>query len=221
MNPRLTPLPSPLSSTTMPLPSLPFDVLLAVFRNLDIVDVVRIGMVRPLMVSLLLPNPRTRSRPIPLETSQTCNDLCRATQDRHVWVDQLEKLRPKDPALRSATPALTSLSAQKLRTFVTGLIKLRLRWNKGGNETDFAAKGLVGVPGVCELRLLPGGESVIFINGRGGVTLRRIKLEDGQVSLPVVADIKYDQRVVVGPGWSRLLTSTSPCPILVHKQGCR
>ena len=34
-----------LSPTTMPLSSLPLDVLLAVLRDLDIVDVVRIGMV--------------------------------------------------------------------------------------------------------------------------------------------------------------------------------
>lgn len=36
-----------LPPTTMTLPSLPLDVLLAVLRDLDIVDVVRTGMVSP------------------------------------------------------------------------------------------------------------------------------------------------------------------------------
>ena len=37
----------------MPLPSLPHDVLLAIFRDLDIVDVVRAGMVSPQTVAAL------------------------------------------------------------------------------------------------------------------------------------------------------------------------
>lgn len=133
-------------------------------------------------------------------------------------MDQLEKLRRKDPALRSATPPLTSLSAEELKNFVTGRVKLRLRWDKDDNENGFAAEGLIGIPGVCQLRLLPGGKFMLIIDSRGGVTLHRIKLEDGQVSLSVVANIKYD-KIVVGCGWSKLLTTVSPCPILIHKQG--
>ena len=41
-------LPSP-PSITMSLLSLPFDVLLAILRNIDNVDVVRTGIVSPLM----------------------------------------------------------------------------------------------------------------------------------------------------------------------------
>lgn len=150
---------------------------------------------------------------------QTCKGLHWATNDRHVWVDQLEKSRQKNPALRAATPALPSLTAQELKTFVTGIIKLRLRWDNDSDENRFAEKGVIGVPGACELKLLPGGRSVIFIDGHGVVKMCRIQLRGGQVSLPVVANIKYDQRTIFGPGWSRLLTAMSPCPILVHKQG--
>ena len=103
----------------------------------------------------------------------------------HVWIDQLEKLRKKDPALRSATPPLSCLSAQELKTFVAGRVKLRLRWDK--DHSNFFAKGLFGIHGVCEFRLLPGGKSVIVISGCGGVMLRRIELEDSQASPPVVA----------------------------------
>ena len=49
--------------------------------------------------------------------------------------------------------------------------------------------------------------------------LRRIELEDSQASPPVVANVNYDQRIIIEPGWSKLLTAMSPRPILVHKQG--
>lgn len=121
--------------------------------------------------------------------------------------------------LKSATPALASLTTQELKTLVTRPVKLRLRWIKDDGQSGFAAKGLVGVPSICQLRLLPGGKSLLFIDGRGDVTLRRIKFEDGQVSLPIVASIEYNRRITVGPGWSQLLTAMSPYPILLHKQG--
>lgn len=152
-------------------------------------------------------------------TLQTCKDLYWAIHDRHVWVDQHKKLLRKDPALRSATPPLISLSAQELKTFVTCWVKLRLRWDKRDDENGFVEKGLIELPGVNELRLMPGGRSVLVIGSRGGVTMRRIELDDGQVSLPVVASVKYDQKIIVGLGWNKLLTAISPCPILVHRQG--
>ena len=134
-------------------------------------------------------------------------------------MDQLEKLYQKNPALKSATPPLTSLSAQELKTFVTGRVKLRLRWDKGDNENGLITKGLTGIPGMRGFNLLPGGKSLLVVGDRGDVTLWRIELEGGHVSLPVVANIKYDQRIIVGPGWSKLLVAMSPCPILIHKQG--
>ena len=198
----------------MNLLSLPLDVLLVIFRDLSIVDIVCLGTVSSLTILDL----RTYSRSSP-ETSQTCKDLHRTTHDRHVWVDQLEKSCQKKPALRTATPTLTSLSTQELKTFVTGVVKLRLRWDKEGDELGFAAKAVIGVPGISELKLLPGGKSLLFIDGRGGVEMCRIKLEVGQVSLPRAANIKYDQKTVFGTGWSRLLTAMSPCPILIHTLG--
>jgi hypothetical protein len=120
-----------------------------------------------------------------------------------------------------------------VKTFVIGWAKLRIRWGKLhvrngkpsrlrlGNifdETGFVADSVIGMPGVCGFRLLPGGKSLIVIDNRGDVTLRRIELDGSQVSLPAVVSVKYDQRIIVGPNWSKLLTAMSPCPILVHRQ---
>ena len=134
-------------------------------------------------------------------------------------MDQLENLRRKYPVLRPATPPLIHLSAQESKTFVTGWVRLRLRWNKGDNENDFVAKGLLGISGVKKLLLLPGGKTVRVIGDYGSVSLYRIELKDGRASLPIVANLKYDQRVIFGPKWNKLLTATSPCPILIRRQG--
>ena len=69
--------------------------------------------------------------------------------------------------------------------------------------------------------LLPGGKSLLIIDNRGGVTLRRVKMEDSEVSLPVVANIEPDQNVTFGPGRRRLLTTMTPCPMLIHTQGMK
>ena len=100
-----------------------------------------------------------------------------------------------------ATPPLTFLSAPELHTLVTGRIKLRLRQNlRHGKDVGFAEKGLVGIGAVCNLTLLPGGKSLLAIDSRGGVTLRRIELRDGQAALPVVTNIKSDKTTSFGVG---------------------
>ena len=105
-------------------------------------------------------------------------------QDRRFWADQLDKLRQQDPALGPATSPLASLSAQEIRTFVVDWIKLHHRWdNCSGAGDGFAGKELVGIPGVCNLMLLPGGKSLLAIDRRGGITLYRINMADRRVSL--------------------------------------
>ena len=118
--------------------------------------------------------------------------------------------------LRPATPPLTSLLAQELKTFVTRWAKLRLRWDTDNEDLGFNSKGLLSIPGGCRLKLLPGGKSLLVIDSRGGVSLRRIELGNGKVSLPVVTSIDSKQDAGVGLGWNQLLTTMSPCPILIH-----
>ena len=200
----------------MPLPSLPIDILLVILRDLEIVDVLRAGMVSPLAVVVLCQ--RSLATDLLLGTPQICKDLYQTIQDRHVWVDQLENSCQKDPALRSAIPPLTSLSTQELKTFVTRRAKLRLRWGKDDGENGLVTKGLVGIFGIRMLWLLPGGRSVLVIDNRRGLTLRRVELDDGRASLPIVANIEYDQEAIAGPEWFTLLTVMSPCPILIYSQ---
>ena len=149
---------------------------------------------------------------------QTCRDLYHAAQDRHVWVDHLDNLRQKNPVLKPATPPLTSLSAQELKGFIAGWINLRFRWEKDHTNFGFTKKGVVGIPGPCCLFLLPGGKTLLTIDDRGGLALRRIEMVDGRVSLPSVATIESDKVLVFKPGRNKLITTTSPSPILVRGQ---
>ena len=196
-------------SIVMSLSPLLLDVLLVVFRDLDVIDIICVGMVSPPLATLSFR---------PQASWQTCKHLYRATQDRHVWVDQLCKLHQAYPELRSAKPPLTFLSAQELKSFVVGWIKLRFRRDNGQSDLGFSAKGLVGIPRVYRVMLLPGGKSLLAIDNRGGLALRRIELEDGQVSLPVVANIKSEEWLDFEPGQNKLLITMSPYPILVRVQ---
>jgi hypothetical protein len=120
--------------------------------------------------------------------------------------------------LKTATPPPTSLSALELKNIVTGRIKLQLRWDKSETNLGFTTKGLLGIPRVCRFMLLPGGKSLLAIDNRGGLTLRRIELDHGKVSFPVVANLKSEEWLSPEPGQNKLLTTTSPCPTLIRAQ---
>ena len=147
---------------------------------------------------------------------QTCRGLSEIAQDRQVWADQLEKLRQEDPMLKPATPPLASMSAQELKTFVTGRAKLRLRLKNGANDLGFAARGVTAIPGICIPMLLPGGKLLLAMDYSEGTTLRRIELEDGQASLPIVSNVKLGQRMSLGAESCQLFITMSPHPIFVH-----
>jgi len=106
---------------------------------------------------------------------------------------------------------------QELKAFVTGWDKLRLRWNRDDRANVFAAKGLVEFPAVEDVWLLPGGKSLLAIRD-SKVRLCRIELEDGQFSLSIVAKLRLGGGGM-GPGWTELLTATSPSPIFLYEQG--
>lgn len=121
--------------------------------------------------------------------------------------------------LKPATPPLTSLSVQELKSFVTGRIKLRFRWDDDRNDLGFAAKGSVAIQKVRHLILLPGGKSLLAFDDRGGLALHRVELGDGHVSLPVVAHVESDKCLSFDPRKNTLITTTLPYPILVCARG--
>jgi len=136
-------------------------------------------------------------------------------QDRHVWIDQLEKLRRNEPAFRTAIPPLASLSVKELKAFVIGWDKLRLHWNRDDGVNGLVAEGLVELSAVEDVWLLPGGKFLLVVD-KSKLKLCQIKLYNGRFSLPVTSKLRFGR---VGPRWSELLTAMSPYPILIHLSG--
>ena len=59
---------------------------------------------------------------------------------------------------------------------------------------------------------------MLVIDNSGDMTLYRIGLDGDRASLSAMTSIKFDQGVLVGVGHSgELITTTSPCPFLVHE----
>jgi hypothetical protein len=148
---------------------------------------------------------------------QTCKCLYQILPDRQVWAGQLEWLPHEDPILGLAMPPLTSLSTKELKTLVINRAKLCRGFSNDHNNFGFAAQGITRVPRVCNILLMPGGKSLLAIDNEG-VTLYRIGLEGDRASLSVRASVKFSQRTGFGVGRSTLITTASPCPILVHDQ---
>ena len=195
--------------TVMSLSFLPLDVLLVIFRELGVVDVVRIGMVSPL-AGLSSQNTFTDvQRPLPSHTGSS--RLGRPTRE-------VTSGRTGAQTCHAPNHFLLHARTQKLVTHWMRL-RFRWRWDRYQSSLGFAAKSLVGIPGVFHLVLLPGGKLMLVIDNRGCLTLRWIELDDGRVPLPVVAKIKFDERLGLDPGGSKLLTTTSPSPIFIWVQG--
>ena len=85
---------TPPHSSFMNLPSLPFDILLVVFRDLDVIDIIRAGVVSPLQRSpflMLAENPplgcprlvRPSTRPYMTDTSGSISSKSRIKRIRH------------------------------------------------------------------------------------------------------------------------------------------
>jgi hypothetical protein len=214
---------SSLSFTTMSLPSLPIDVLLVVFQNLDTTDVVRIGTVSPLIVAVGL-DFSAHPQSLALITLDLQRTPCGRTSPSRLGrptrkvVPERSGAQARDASAHFPLHARAEGSRHRFCQDAHPLGKVSgPRCSKRFDENGLAAKGVIGMPGVREFRLLPGGKSLIVIDNRGGMTLRRITLEGGQASLPVVASVERDKRRTMG-SWNRLLTAMSPCPILVHER---
>ena len=136
----------------MPLVSLPLDILLAILRDLDIVDVVHTGMVSPLKVAV----------------------LARTDTERH------RLAKTSVGPYKTVTSGWINSKSCVENTRCSDLP--RLRWNKGDNENGSVAKGLLGISGVRKLLLLPGGKTVLVISDYGSVSLCQIELKDGRAS---------------------------------------
>ena len=202
------------------LATIPLEVLLLVLRELNTIDVIRLGM-----VSCVLDPIRFSASVLKLD--QTCKDFYESTQTHHVWLDQTQNHRRRAAALKLSVPSPTSLTTEALKRFAVLQAKLRMRCGRSSDQDDvekprFAACGTILLPGSLDIIFLPGGEFLISINESDGViSLQRIKLSGGHLSLIRVNYIsggELDQGEVTR---SEILPAMVPHPVFSYARANR
>ena len=162
-----------------------------------------------------------------LTLDQTCRDLRESMQTRHVWLDQTQNHRRRTAALKLSVPSPMALTTEALKRFSVTQAKLRIRWSgapyrSGGENPKLATCGATVVPGQPDLVFLPGGQLVIFIDsGDSSISLRRIGLSGGHLSLVRLADLSGGERDRGGVGWKGMLPAMSPHPVFSYARANR
>jgi len=202
------------------LTTIPLEILFLILQKLDTIDVIRLGLVSPTSRRHSLP----RSA---LNLDQACRDLRESTQSHHVWLDQTQNHRRRTAALKLSIPSPTTLTTEALKRFAILQAKLRTRWSRlpdrhGGEKPKFAACGTILLPGWLDLIFLPGGEFVISIDdGDNSISVHRIELSGGQLSLTSLSNLsggEHDQGEV---GWRKMLPAMSPHPLFSYARANR
>ncbi|KAF9781251.1 hypothetical protein BJ322DRAFT_1080000 [Thelephora terrestris] len=176
--------------------TLPLEVLLLIFRQLDTIDVVCLGM--------------------------TCRDLHEYTQTHPVWLDQTQNHRRRKMALKRSISSPTTLTTEALKRFATLQEKLRIRWTRqpipdNRRKMQFAARGTILLPGRLDLTFLPGGELVISIDeSDGSILLHRIVLSGGHLSLVRLADLSRGQYHDGEDTRKKMLSTMTPHPVFCY-----
>ena len=97
-----------------------------------------------------------------LHSAQTCKFLRVATQEHHVWLDQVRNYLRETPSLRLLSLPVGSLSTEDLYCFAIRQAKIRIRWDQPPNPKDqfihVASFDLHGSSG-----LLPGGNLGLWV----------------------------------------------------------
>lgn len=201
------------------LTTIPLEILLLILRKLGTTDVVRLGMVS----CALRRHQPPRSA---LISDQTCRNLHESTQTRHVWLDQTQNHRRRTVALKLSIPSPTTLPTEALERFAILQAKLRIRWNKSPQDNweklQFVTYGTTLLPGLLDLTLLPGGEFVISIDESDrSVSLHRIKLSGGHLSLIRLTDLSRGGSDKGEVTWNRMLPAMIPNPVFSYARANR
>lgn len=151
---------------------------------------------------------------------QSCQDLQKSIQHRHVWVDQVKNCLRNKPVLKLAIPDLTTLSEEDLKTFAIRQAKLRRRWDGPDDNSGFVRGGQITLPALCltfdaTRWLLPGGNQLL-VRSRDALLLYQVHLSGERTVLSLLNTVSLE-KVGIGRalGLNMLLLTTSPHPICV------
>ena len=182
---------------------LPFDILLQILGECDVLDTLSLSSVRGWSSSCHPP-------PLIIVVSQTCKHLLRVADEHQVWFHQARHLQI--PIQSGTTP-----SKSKLKRWVISRTRADVCWIKP-RPGKLVVHPFQASTKFVDAHLVPGGEFVVILYETGDVGLNRIgrsKITGGLVPREV-ARYKERNRGHRPSFWSRLLTETSyGCPVLV------
>lgn len=124
-------------------------------------------------------------------------------------------------------PSPTTLPTEALKRFAILQAKLRARWNRSPDQDNwkkpqFAACGTTILSGRLDLILLPGGEFVISIDEcDSSISLHRIKLFGGQLSLIRLTDMSGGELDNGEIKWNKILPAMAPNPVFSYARANR
>ena len=172
---------------------LPPDILIQVFSECDVFDVLSLSSVRGWHCRNL---PRVSHR-----LSQTCKRLRLTANEYQIWSRQAKRLQI--PIEHGVIPSRT-----ELKDSVISRAKVDVCWVKG--RSDYL-KPHSFRPGMAFLssHYLPGGKFVVLLYATGSIDLK--KIQDSDASGWTLVDLaRYEQQNYNYPAhWSGLLTGTS------------
>jgi hypothetical protein len=124
-------------------------------------------------------------------------------------------------------PLPTTLPTEALERFAILQAKLRVRWNRVPDQDNweklqFPACGTTLLPGRLDLVLLPGGEFVISMDeSDNAVSLHRIKLSGGHLSLIPLTDLSTGEHNKGEVTWNKVLPAMAPNPVFSYSRANR
>jgi len=143
-----------------------------------------------------------------------CRFLHAATQEHHVWLDQVRNCLKQNPSLRLLSLSVDTLSTEDLHRFAIRQAKIRIRWDQPPNPKDkFASPHHPFSRGLsC---LLPGGNAILWAAVHTG-DIKLYRPRDIQIS-PWCKPFWVDR---MDEGWiaKRLIQTTSPHPVIAYSQ---
>jgi hypothetical protein len=193
-----------MDETAKPITDLPSDILLHIFDECDVLDILNLSSVRGRSCPYLWPSIFN------FVIYQTCKQLQQAADEHQVWLRQARRLH-------IPIPPGTTPSKAELRDWVISRTRVDVCWVES-RPADLTTHLFKPEGEFLDAHLIPGGEFVVLHYATGDVSLSRLEKSTvtGKLDLREVSRYEETNEDYRSQSWSGLLTETSyGCPVLV------
>lgn len=183
----------------LPLLDFPIDILYLILYELSIEDLVSLASVSSIVIHQVAP--------LLIHPEQTCKTFYCISNDRCVWLEQLETIRTRMPFLHKDRPNLLHASTDALRQESIRQTRLDRLWcrhdSPPGQVTEVIVEETVNF-----FTVFPGGQWLVIILEDGRLCLREL-CEPGRVPSSVTVKLGASVREVMHNFWASRATDGS------------